>query len=744
MVKLAKYLKPFLFGLALTIILLFGQAMSELNLPKYMAEIVNVGIQQGGIEHAAPEAMSAEGFRLMTTLMTEKEKQLLQESYALVSGAEKNADGKAYDSLYPGAGAKFYVQKEVDSAARENLDRAFGTATWTLMNLASEMRSQAGQAGAGEPSFEAKEIDITALYQVQPMLDRLPESAIAAAREKAMLNDEGLLRQSGIMLARAFYSELGLEISGRQTAYILKIGLVMLVIALLGGAATVLVGLLSSRISAGVARDLRKDLFTRIEGFSNREFDQFGAASLITRCTNDVTQIQMLLMIGIRMICYAPIIGIGGVIMAVNKSASMSWILAAVGAVLVGLILVVISIAMPKFKIMQKLVDRLNLVSRENLSGLMVIRAFGTQKHEQKRFGAANEELTETNLFVNRVMVFMMPVMMLVMNGVSVLVIWVGAGQIANSAMQVGDMMAFMQYAMQVIMAFLMLSMIFVFVPRAAVSAGRIAEVLGMENSVVDPESPAAFQADKRGLVEFEHVHFRYQGAEEDALRDITFTARPGETTAIIGPTGSGKSTIARLILRFYDVSRGQIIVGGADVRQVKREDLRAKIGYAPQKGALLAGTIASNISYGQKEASDSEVETAAEAAQAMEFIAEHPDRFAAEIAQGGANVSGGQKQRLSIARALARQADIYIFDDSFSALDFRTDAALRKGLKKQIGGSTVMIIAQRVGTIMHADQIIVLDQGQIVGRGTHRELLKKCPQYYEIASSQLAQEELA
>lgn len=738
--KLAKYLKPFSFGLVITIALLFGQAMSELSLPRYMAEIVNVGIQQSGIEHAAPEAITPEGFRLMAALMAAGEKQLLHENYVLTQSTAQSAAGKPYHTLYPQAGTVLYVQKEVDSTTREALDLAFGTATWTLMNLAEEL----GVRSAGEETLEVAELEIAALYRIQPLLDRLPESAIAAAREKALLNDENLLEQSGIMLARAFYRELGVESSAVQTAYILRIGLIMIAIAFFGGAAAVLVGLLSSRIAAGTARNLRQDLFARIEGFSNSEFEQFGAASLITRCTNDVTQIQMLLMLGIRMICYAPIMGIGGVVMAVSSSVSMSWIIAAACIALAGLIAVLISIVMPKFRIMQKLVDRLNLVSRENLSGLMVIRAFAAQEHEQKRFGAANEELTGTNLYVNRIMVLMMPLMMFLMNGVSVLVIWVGAGQIANSAMQVGDMMAFMQYAIQVIMAFLMLSMLFVFVPRAAVSAGRIVEVLETENSVVDPERPGSFQAGKKGLVEFKNVYFRYEGADADTLCDITFTAEPGKTTAIIGSTGSGKSTIARLILRLYDVSRGQIMVSGVDIREVKRKDLRDRIGFAPQKGALFGGTIASNIRYGHQEASDSEVEKAAAAAQALEFIAEYPDHFAAEIAQGGANVSGGQRQRLSIARALARPAEVFIFDDSFSALDFKTDAALRKSLKENIGGGTVIIIAQRVGTIMNAEQIIVLDKGRVVGRGTHRELLRKCPQYYEIASSQLAQEELA
>lgn len=743
MIKLAKYLKPFLYGLMLTIVLLFGQALSDLSLPTYMSDIVNVGIQQSGIEHAAPEAISPNGMKLMTTFMTDTEKQLVSNNYERVFNFDLNAGGEAYDSVYPKAGAELYVRNSVDGSTQDNLDRAFGAATWTLMNMAREMADQAGQTDAGE-AVEITEIDISELYQLLPMLDLLPESTITAAHEKALLNDESMLRQSGIMLAKAFYNELGVDIGGIQTAYILKIGLIMLAIALGGGLAAVLVSFLASKIAAGIARNLRRDVFAKIQGFSNTEFDKFGVASLITRCTNDISQIQMLLMVGIRMICYAPLMGIGGVIMAVNKSASMSWIIAVAVLILVGFILVIMAIAMPKFKIMQKLVDRLNLVSRENLSGLMVIRAFATQKYEKKRFEAANKELTKTILFVNRVMVFMMPVMMLIMNGITVIIIWVGARQIAGAAMQVGDIMAFMQYAMQIIMAFLMISMMFIFVPRAAVSAARITEVLETKNSIANPKMPKIYRVDQKGLVEFQHVHFRYPGAERDALSDITFTAKPGQTTAIIGATGSGKSTIAGLMLRFYDVSKGRVMVGGVDVREICLKDLRAQIGYVPQKAALLSGTIAYNIKYGNKSASDGELEVAAKVAQSIEFILEKPERFESEIAQGGTNVSGGQKQRLSIARALAKSPDIYLFDDSFSALDFKTDMAVRKALKSHTGESTVIIVAQRVGTIMNAEQILVLDKGRIVGRGTHRELLKGCPQYFEIASSQLSQEELA
>jgi ATP-binding cassette subfamily B protein len=543
-----------------------------------------------------------------------------------------------------------------------------------------------------------------------------------------------------LCIATALLSLRRAGVNRRLTAFVTA----GLAIALLGGVATVLVSLLASRIAAGTARNLRKDVFHKIESFSSAEIDTFSTASLITRCTNDITQIQQALMMGIRMICYAPIMAIGGIVMAVGKSLSMSWIIAVACITLVGMISVIMSIAMPKFKAIQKLVDRLNLVSRESLSGMMVIRAFGTQKYEEKRFEAANEDLTETTLFVQRVMVFLMPAMMLIMNGVTILIIWVGAHQIANSTMQVGDMMAFMQYAMQIIMSFLMISMMFIFLPRAAVAAGPGAAVVETKNSIIDPEEASDFDEARKGVVEFRKVSFRYPGAEKDTLKDISFTARPGQTTAIIGPTGSGKSTIANLILRFYDATEGQVLVSGADVRSVRQKGLRGRIGYVPQKGILLSGSIASNLRYGRKEATDGEVEEAAAVAQAADFIAAKPEGFAADIAQGGANVSGGQKQRLSIARALVKNPEILVFDDSFSALDFRTDAALRKALKNRVKDCTVLIVAQRVSTIMNAEQIIVLDEGRIAGIGTHEQLLKQCPQYYEIASSQLTQEELA
>lgn len=742
MIKLAKYLKPFLFGLLLAIALLFVQALCDLNLPNYMSDIVNVGIQQNGVEHAAPDAISENGMKLMTAFMTDAERELVTNSYTLTDAADKNANGKTYNSIYSKAEGQIYVRNGADKDTLSALDNAFGTATWTMINVMRDMAAQNGTA-ASMPTT-ASDIDIARLYQALPMLEKLPASAVAAAHEQAVENDATILKQSGILLAKVFLSELGADMNAIQNSYILSIGGRMLAIALLGGVATVLVSLLSSRIAAGTARDLRKAVFHKIESFSNSEFDKFSTASLITRCTNDITQIQMLLTMGIRMVCYAPIMAIGGIVMALRKSSSMSWIIALACVILIGIIAVVMSIAMPKFKLIQKLVDRLNLVSRENLSGMMVIRAFATQGHEKERFEAANEDLTKTNLFVSRVMVFLMPAMTLIMNGTTLLVVWVGAHQIANSSMQVGDMMAFIQYAMQIIMSFLMISMIFIFVPRAAVSADRIAEVLETKASIADPKKAKAFDPAKKGLVEFKNVRFRYHDAEEDALSNITFTAKPGQTTAIIGSTGSGKSTIASLALRFYDVTEGQILVDGADVREVDQKDLRARIGYVPQKGVLLSGTIASNLRYGRKDATDDELETAARVAQATEFIAEKPDGLNSEIAQDGTNVSGGQKQRLSIARALAKNPEILIFDDSFSALDFRTDAALRKALKEHTGDSTLIVVAQRVNTIMNAEQIIVLDKGSIVGIGTHRELLKSCPEYYEIASSQLSQEELA
>lgn len=742
MKKIAKYLKPFLGGVLLSFLLLFGQAMCDLSLPTYMSDIVNVGIQKGGIEHAAVEVLSVRGMEAMRIFMDDEGKALVDAWYTLTDASQKNATGKAYSEVYTNLPEdQLYVRNSFPKGEEKNLqvqlDAAFDGAGATLVAVMQSMAPQ--QEGMQESS-----VDIVRLYEALPRLRSLPSGTFDGARQAAAQMPDMIRDQTGVTLARGILAEMGADMAGIQSAYIWRVGLLMLLITLAGGVATVLVGLLSAQISAGVSRKLRTEVFARVESFSNKELDQFSTASLITRTTNDVTQVQMFVMMGIRMLCYAPIMCVGGIIMAVRRAASMAWIIALAGGVLIVLIGVVFVIAVPRFKLIQKLIDKLNLVSRESLSGLMVIRAFGTAEHEKDRFDKANLDLTKASLFVNRVMATMMPIIMLLMNCVSLLVIWNGAHQIANATVQIGDMMAFIQYAMQTIMSFLFLTMIFVFAPRAAVSAARIAQVLETEPSIVDPAQPKAFDPAKKGVVEFDHVNFRYDGAEENALSDITFTAQPGQTTAIIGSTGSGKSTIANLMLRFYDVSGGSIRVDGADVREVGQHDLRARIGYVPQKGVLLSGTIASNLRYGDESATDTQLETAAHIAQAMTFIDEKDDRFESEIAQGGANVSGGQKQRLSIARALVKKPEILVFDDSFSALDYKTDVALRRALKENTGESTVMIIAQRVGTIMHAEQIIVLDQGRIVGKGTHTELMRTCPEYQEIASSQLSKEELA
>lgn len=748
MKKLSKYLKPFIFGLIVAIILLFGQAMGDLYLPNYMSDIVNVGIQQSGIENAAPDGISIDGMKFITTFMEDSEKGLIEESYSLVSSTEENSKGKKYKTIYSNAGKELYIKNDLNNEMSDKVDNAFGAATWTfievLQNIASQSVDQA--EGLSEDFDEAsiKEIDLREIYPMQLMFENLPEGAIDTARKSALAQNETMLNQGGIMFAKAFYTELGMKLTDMQMNYIFKLGLVMILIAFLGGVASVLVSLLSSRIATGVARNLRRDVFNKIESFSNNEFDKFSTASLITRCTNDVNQVQQLLTMGIRMICYAPIMGIGGVIMAVNKSVSMSWMLAITVVVTIGVIMIIMAIAVPKFKAIQILVDKLNLVSRESLSGLMVIRAFGTEDHEEERFEHANRELTDTSLYISRIMSIMMPMMNIIMNGLTLMIIWLGAHQISNSTMQVGDMMAFTQYAMQVLMAFMMISVMFIMVPRAAVSAGRIAEVLETELTIIDPKTPKDFDRDRKGIVEFKNVSFRYHNAEKDALTNISFTAQPGETTAIIGSTGSGKSTIANLLLRFYDVNRGGIAVDGVDIREVAQKDLRSKIGYVPQKATLLSGTIDFNLRYGKEDATEQDVNKAIKIAQASSFIDEREAGIDSLISQGATNVSGGQKQRLSISRALAKKPDILIFDDSFSALDFKTDAALRNALKTDVKEATIIVVAQRVSTIMNAEQIIVLDNGEIVGCGTHDELLKNCAVYYEIASSQLSKEELA
>lgn len=737
MIKLKHYLKPYIIPIVLCVGLLFAQAICDLNLPNYMSNIVNVGLQQGGIENAVPDAVSENGMKLIQVFVTDEERELLNFSYTLIQQGDEQ-----YEEQYPLVKEEnIYVLSSKENYG--SLNQIFGTAGWSFINTIKALNPESS-AEVSESGGITSVMDFEEVYKMLPMLERIPQETLDEAREAAEKVADSTREQTGAAFVKSFYQELGVNTDRIQTGYILMEGLFMLLIALLGGISTVIVGYLASRVGAGVARDLRHSVFERVESFSNTEFDRYSTASLITRTTNDITQVQMLLVMGIRMVCYAPIMGIGGTVMALRKSASMSWIIALAVIVLIGLVMVLFSVAMPRFKLLQKLIDRINLVSRENLSGIMVIRAFGTQKFEEKRFDDANKDLTKTNLFVNRVMVLMMPMMMLMMNGITLLIVWVGAHQISNSAMQVGDMMAFMQYAMQIIMAFLMISMIFIMVPRAAVSGDRIAEVLETESCVQDDEHPVDFPRKRaKGIVEFKNVSFRYHGAEEDVLHDISFVAKPGETTAFIGSTGSGKSTLVNLIPRFYDVTQGEITIDGIDIRKVPQEELRGQIGYAPQKGILLSGTIASNLRYGNPEASDEELKMITDVAQASDFIAEKEDGINSEITQGGTNVSGGQKQRLSIARALAKKPPVFIFDDSFSALDFKTDAKLRAALKDYTGDSTVLIVAQRISTIMNAEQIIVLEDGKIAGKGTHKELLASCPTYREIAISQLSKEEL-
>jgi ATP-binding cassette subfamily B protein len=580
------------------------------------------------------------------------------------------------------------------------------------------------------------------------LMAKLPPAALSqittAIGSKFASMGTSMIVQAAAAPVKAEYVALGMDTTALQNNYIINTGIIMLLFSLLSGACTIVVGYLSARTAAGMARNLRRAVFTKVENFSSAEFDKFSTASLITRSTNDITQVQMVVLMMIRMVIYAPIIGVGGVIRALGKSTSMWWIIALALIVLLGMIITLFSISLPKFKIIQKLIDRLNLVTRENLSGMMVIRAFNMQKFEENRFDKANIDLTSTNLFVNRVMVVMMPGMMLIMNGLTLAIIWVGAHQVAQSTMQVGDMIAFMQYAIQIVFAFLMMSMMFIFLPRAAVSGARIAEVLDVVPEIVDPKKAKKFDLKNEGAIEFHHVSFRYPGADEDVLHDITFEARPGQTTAFIGPTGSGKSTLVNLIPRFYDVTGGVIMVDSTDIREVAQHDLREKIGYIPQKSTLFSGTIESNLRYADDNAGDEVINEAVEIAQAAEFINSNPVGIGAEIAQGGMNVSGGQKQRLAIARALVKKAPIYIFDDSFSALDFRTDAALRRALKDKTADSTLLVVTQRVSTIKNAEQIIVLDDGRIAGKGSHHELMENCETYREIALSQLSKEELA
>ena len=739
--KLIKHLKPFVWSIVAIFVLLFGQAMADLSLPGYMGDIVNVGIQQNGIENSVPQAISVSEFNKSTIFMTDSQKAKVTGDYILLSKQSLSAaDYAKYVKIYPKLETiDIYKLNTTDKTEISQLDVIFSKAIPIVFSLEQNGDALLAQYGIQLPAG----VDLFQYLQQLPAAQTAPILTTAEAQINA--TPVILLKAASTAYISAEYkNELGMNIHSIQVKYLVRIGGLMLLLTLASAAASITVGFLSARVAAGLGRNLRKQLFVKVESFSNTEFDKFSTASLITRSTNDITQIQMLMVMLFRIVFYAPILGIGGVLKVINADTSMLWIIAAAVGAILTMMLTLFIVALPKFKVMQKLIDKLNLVMREILTGLMVIRAFNTQKHEEERFDKANQDLTKTNLFVNRaVLVFMMPAVMFLMNAIMILIVWVGAHQVDAGTMQVGNMMAFMQYAVQIIMSFLFLSIIFVMLPRASVSATRISEVLETEPVVVDPEKPQKFNSNLKGTVEFQDVAFRYPNAEDDVLKHLTFTAKPGQTTAFIGSTGSGKTTLINLIPRFYDATGGKVLVDGVDVRDVTQHDLRDKIGYVSQKAVLFSGTIESNIKYANENATAEEVAKYAETAQATDIINESAQGIETAVSQGGTNLSGGQKQRLAIARALAKKPEIYIFDDSLSALDFKTDMALRKALKKDTSDATVLIVTQRVSTIMGAEQIIALDNGEIAGIGTHKELMQNCDVYKEIALSQLSKEEL-
>ena len=733
--KLFQFLKPYAPRVLLILCVLVVQAYCDLSLPTYTSNIVNVGIQQSGIDEEIPENISEEEMNRLLLFVSEDDRQDIQNAY------EKSSESFDYDGEVLTLKDSVKSDNEKLDALTEEmklpmmLTAGFENGSETTKQMEGQLKEQMSQV----PGIEKMSV-----FDIFGMMDDTQRAAIVdKITEQMDKMPDSILDQAAISYVKSTYEQIGLDTGHMSTVYILKTGAKMLGLAALGMAASILACLMASRVGAKVGRGLRRDTFRKVIGFSNAEFDKFSTASLITRSTNDIQQIQLLTVMILRIVLYAPIMAIGGILKVSKTNVDMFWIIGLAVLLIVMVVAVLFIVVMPKFKIVQNMVDKLNLVSREILTGLPVIRAFHTEKHEEERFDKANKDLTKLNLFVNRAMTFMMPTMMLVMNGITVLIVWVGGHSINDGAMQVGDMMAFIQYAMQIIMSFLMICMISVMLPRAAVSAERVDKVLKSETKIHDPKEPKTLPKNGKGEVAFEHVSFHYPGAEEDVLHDITFTAKPGETTAFIGSTGCGKSTLVNLIPRFYDVTEGKITIDGQDVRDLTQHELRDKLGYVPQKGVLFSGNIASNIMFGNPAGSEQEMTEAAQIAQAVEFIDTKPERYKSPISQGGANVSGGQKQRLSIARAIAKHPDVYIFDDSFSALDYKTDTVLRSALKEKTTDSVVLIVAQRISTILHAEQIIVLDDGKIVGKGTHEELLKTCDAYYQIAASQLSESEL-
>ena len=757
MKNLFKYAASYWKAMIAIVLILVVQAYCDLSLPAYTSDIVNVGIQQGGIEDEVPRQIATEETEKLLLFVSEDDQQTVMDAYTEDNTSYKKEayvlkDSVAEDEdmmedlrdilqipmmMTSGIESGSDTTKQMEDKLKEQMSQG-------MVQSMPQGADQTMPEGMPQSESQAVSLDDMSMFDLLKMLPAEQRATMVEKIEEQMSEmPDTILDQAAVSFCKSAYKDLGMDMDQTQIHYLLKTGGQMAALALLGMAASILVAFLASRVGASAGRDLRSGVFHKVVGFSNNEFNHFSTASLITRSTNDIQQIQMLIVMLLRMVLYAPILAIGGVLQVMKTNVSMSWIIGLAVIIIAFVVLLLFLVVMPKFKVLQNLVDKLNLVTREILTGLPVIRAFSTEKHEEERFDDANRTLTKTNLFVNRAMTFMMPVMMLVMNGVSVLIVWTGAHGISDGQMQVGDMMAFIQYTMQIIMGFLMLCMISIMLPRAAVAADRVEEVLKSETMIHDPKQEKHFPEDGKGVLTFNHVSFRYPGADEDVLEDITFTAKPGETTAIIGSTGSGKSTLVNLIPRFYDVTSGDITLDGVDIREVKQQELREKLGYVPQKGVLFSGDIASNIMFGNSHGSDDEMIEAAEIAQATEFIDTKPEKYKSPISQGGSNVSGGQKQRLSIARAIAKHPQVFIFDDSFSALDYKTDVTLRRALAEKTSGSTVLIVAQRISTILHAEQIIVLDEGKVAGKGTHAELLKNCPVYREIAESQLSKKEL-
>ena len=757
MKNLFKYAASYWKAMIAILLILVLQAYCDLSLPAYTSDIVNVGIQQGGMEDEVPRQIATEEMEKLLLFVSEDDQQTVIDAYTEDNTSYKKEAYVLKDSVAEEENTMENLKDilQIPMMMTSGIESGSDTTKQMEDKLKEQMSQGMAQSmpqgadrtmpeGMPQGESQAVSLDDMSMFDLLKMLPAEQRATMVEKIEEQMSEmPDTILDQAAVSFCRSAYKDLGMDMDQTQIHYLLKTGGQMAVLALLGMAASIMVAFLASRVGASAGRDLRSGVFHKVVGFSNNEFNHFSTASLITRSTNDIQQIQMLIVMLLRMVLYAPILAIGGVLQVMKTNVSMSWIIGLAVIIIAFVVLLLFLVVMPKFKVLQNLVDKLNLVTREILTGLPVIRAFSTEKHEEERFDDANRTLTKTNLFVNRAMTFMMPVMMFVMNGVSVLIVWTGAHGISDGQMQVGDMMAFIQYTMQIIMGFLMLCMISIMLPRAAVAADRVEEVLKSETMIHDPKQEKHFPEDGKGVLTFDHVSFRYPGADEDVLEDITFTAKPGETTAIIGSTGSGKSTLVNLIPRFYDVTSGDITLDGVDIREVKQHELREKLGYVPQKGVLFSGDIASNIMFGNSHGSDDEMIEAAEIAQATEFIDTKPEKYKSPISQGGSNVSGGQKQRLSIARAIAKHPQVFIFDDSFSALDYKTDVTLRRALAEKTSGSTVLIVAQRISTILHAEQIIVLDEGKVAGKGTHAELLKNCPVYREIAESQLSRKEL-